>query len=65
MQATYYFEFKLDYFERYLVYSLQILPRPCGVAIEYFEKEPWQNWLAQLVNIDAPKATPINPNTDI
>ena len=59
MQATYYFEFKLNYFERYIVYDLQILPQPCGVLVEMFEKEPWANLLEQLVNVDMPKTTPL------
>ena len=57
MQAAYYFEFKLNYFERYLVHTLQILPVPCGVAVEMFEKEEWTNLLEKLVNIDIPEIT--------
>ena len=59
MQATYYFEFTLNKFERYLIYELGILPVPCGVQVEYFEKEPWTNFLEKLTNIDLPKTTPI------
>lgn len=57
MQAAYYFEFKLNYFERYLVHTLQILPIPCGVTVEMFEKEEWTNLLERLVNIDIPETT--------
>lgn len=55
MRATYYFEFKLNYLERYLVYALQILPMPCGVTVEMFEKEEWTNLLEKIVNIDLPE----------
>ena len=55
MKAAYYFEFKLDFFERYLVYTLGILPVPCGVEVEYFEKETWTNFIELIVNSDMPK----------
>ena len=58
MQATYFFEFKLNYFESYMVHSLQILPIPCGVSIEMFEKEEWTNLLEHLVNVDIPDTLP-------
>ena len=52
-------EFTLNNFERYLIYELGILPVPCGVQIEYFEKEQWTNLIEKLTNIDLPKASPI------
>ena len=59
MRATYYFEFSLNKFERYLIYELGILPVPCGVEIEYFEKEPWTDLLEKITNIDLPRSNPI------
>lgn len=37
MSAEYVFEFDLDPFERMVVYSLNILPRPSGVGVSYKE----------------------------
>lgn len=38
MKAEYLFEFKLNGFERLIVYTLGLLPQPCGVQIEYAER---------------------------
>lgn len=37
MKARYFFEFILSPFERAIVYELDILPRPCGVLLDYRE----------------------------
>lgn len=37
MQTTYVFDFKLSAFERYMIYSFNILPRPCGVKAIFVE----------------------------
>lgn len=37
MTAEYVFEFTLTPFERLIVYSLNMLPKPCGVGISYVE----------------------------
>jgi len=37
MKARYFFEFTLNAFERAVVYDLGILPRPCGVLLDYRE----------------------------
>ena len=38
MQAEYIFEFSLTSFERLIVYTLGLLPNPCGVAVKYIEQ---------------------------
>ncbi len=40
MQATYYFEFFLDDFERLIAYTLKLLPAPSGVLLSYEEIDP-------------------------
>lgn len=40
MTAEYVFEFTLSPFERMIVYTLNILPQPCGVGISYRESDP-------------------------
>lgn len=42
MTASYVFEFFLSPFERHIVYNTDILPRPCGVEINYIEQDPSQ-----------------------
>lgn len=37
MKARYYFDFILSPLEKKIVYELNLLPRPCGVLIEYME----------------------------
>lgn len=37
MQAKYQFHWKLDSFERMIVYTLALLPEPCGVEVTYEE----------------------------
>lgn len=37
MSAEYVFEFSLNIFERLVVYTLDMLPKPCGVGISYRE----------------------------
>ena len=37
MTAEYVFEFALSPFERMIVYTLNMLPQPCGVGISYKE----------------------------
>lgn len=37
MTASYVFEFILTPFERHIVYNTDILPRPCGVLLDYIE----------------------------
>lgn len=39
MKAEYVFEFTLSPFERMIVYTLKMLPQPCGVGISYTEIE--------------------------
>ena len=39
MTAEYVFEFTLSPFERMLVYTLKMLPQPCGVGISYVERD--------------------------
>lgn len=39
MQARYYFDFILSPLEKKIVYELDLLPRPCGVFIEYMEMD--------------------------
>lgn len=38
MTAEYIFEFELTPFERLVVFTLKLLPEPCGVLISYLEK---------------------------
>lgn len=40
MTAQYVFEFTLSPFERLMVYTLGMLPQPCGVEISYIERDP-------------------------
>ena len=40
MTAEYVFEFALSPFERMIVYTLKMLPQPCGVGISYRESDP-------------------------
>ena len=40
MTAEYVFEFTLSPFERMIVYTLKMLPQPCGVGISYIERDP-------------------------
>lgn len=40
MTAKYVFEFSLTPFERMMVYTLNMLPQPCGVGISYEERDP-------------------------
>lgn len=44
MTASYVFEFFLSPFERHIVYNTDILPRPCGVEINYIEQDPSQTF---------------------
>lgn len=37
MSAEYVFEFELSVFERMIVYTLDMMPKPCGVGISYVE----------------------------
>lgn len=39
MAARYYFDFILSPLEKKIVYELNLLPRPCGVLIEYYEMD--------------------------
>lgn len=39
MTARYYFDFILSPLEKKIVYELDLLPRPCGVLIEYLEMD--------------------------
>lgn len=40
MTAEYVFEFTLSPFERMMVYTLKMLPQPCGVGISFIERDP-------------------------
>lgn len=40
MTASYVFELYLSPFERHIVYNTDILPRPCGVLVDYIELDP-------------------------
>lgn len=40
MRGRYVFEFSLSPFERHIVYNTDILPRPCGVLIDFEELDP-------------------------
>lgn len=40
MTAEYVFEFGLSPFERMMVYTLKMLPQPCGVGISFIERDP-------------------------
>ncbi|WP_432785022.1 hypothetical protein AAEX37_01944 [Oligella sp. MSHR50489EDL] len=40
MMARYFLEFMPNAFERHIIYKLQLLPRPCGVMVEYQELPP-------------------------
>lgn len=39
MTARYYFDFILSPLEKKIVFDLQLLPRPCGVLVEYLEAD--------------------------
>lgn len=39
MTARYYFDFILSPLEKKIVFDLQLLPRPCGVLVEYLEMD--------------------------
>lgn len=40
MTSEYVFEFTLSPFERMMVYTLKMLPQPCGVGISFIERDP-------------------------
>lgn len=58
MTARYYFDFILSPLEKKIVFDLQLLPRPCGVLVEYLEADS-----SNIFGFDGTGYQPFNQGT--